>query len=208
MNKVNLTKYGFVRSPEDDFSDDGNRFTCYKVGRIRVSKCVSNGEYFIAARLDGNLNYNEYSKLAHYNSLDRLNGVYSGSITDADLYQLFADCQEYEKEYIAEEAKIVWPTVEEIAAKRKQIRELRISEFEEITKLATVDKIMSLKNYEATSFKDSYITLKNNAYPIGTDEEYGKQLYKTAYSRSYVSSNYELQESYYYKNLKKYLQVI
>ena len=39
-----MTKYGFKRWKDGDFSDDGNRFTCYRVGkRVSVSKLVSDG---------------------------------------------------------------------------------------------------------------------------------------------------------------------
>lgn len=30
MNRINLIKYGFVRWPEEDFSDDGNK-NCLKI---------------------------------------------------------------------------------------------------------------------------------------------------------------------------------
>ena len=46
MERINLTKFGFVRSPQDDFSDDGSRFTCYRrpgVEKVRISKLVSGG---------------------------------------------------------------------------------------------------------------------------------------------------------------------
>ena len=53
MKKIMMNKYGFVRWPEEDFSDDGNRFYCYKVGnRVRVSKLVSDGVAYISARVD------------------------------------------------------------------------------------------------------------------------------------------------------------
>ena len=52
MKRIELVKYGFIRSPEDDFSDDGNRFTCYRVGKVRVSKLISHGDAFISARID------------------------------------------------------------------------------------------------------------------------------------------------------------
>lgn len=77
--KLNLKKYGFVRAPEEDFSDDGARFTCYWYDpegkgdqRIRLSKHIghySNGkEVFLAAR------YNA-PETGRYKSWDDLNGV-------------------------------------------------------------------------------------------------------------------------------------
>ena len=62
MERITMTKYGFIRSKEDDFSDDGNRFTCYRVGKVRISKLVSDGEAYIDAYIDsGMLPYDIYS---------------------------------------------------------------------------------------------------------------------------------------------------
>jgi hypothetical protein len=108
MKRVNLTKYGFVRWPEEDFSDDGSRFLAYRVGeRVRVTKCTYNGEVFISARIDGaKLPYEVYSKLPHYSALDKLNGVSIATLTDDDLFELLAACVLYEKEYADAENNI------------------------------------------------------------------------------------------------------
>ena len=99
MKKINLTKYGFIRTPEEDFSDDGNRFTCYKVGKVRVSKLVDRGDVYIDADMDDcRLHYEEYSTLPHCKSLNALNGISLGNITEEDLIKLYNDCIEYEKE--------------------------------------------------------------------------------------------------------------
>ena len=73
MKKIMMTNYGFVRWPEEDFTDDSTRFTCYRVGkRVRVSKCTYNGEAYISARIDGaKLPYEVYSKLPHYSPLNK-----------------------------------------------------------------------------------------------------------------------------------------
>lgn len=68
--RLNLAKY-FTRSPEDDFTDDGNRFTCYRYGpngEFRISKLVYNGDAYISARWHSKKNRN-------YKSFDDLNGV-------------------------------------------------------------------------------------------------------------------------------------
>ena len=71
MKKIVMTKYGFVRWPEKDFSDDGNRFTCYRVGEsTRVSKLVSDGRAYLSIESScgkGTLPYEHYSTLPHYN---------------------------------------------------------------------------------------------------------------------------------------------
>ena len=53
MQRINLTKYGFIRDREEDFSDDGNRFQGYRVGkRVRVSKLVADGDAYISATIN------------------------------------------------------------------------------------------------------------------------------------------------------------
>ena len=54
MKKINLMKYGFYRTPEKDFSDDGSRFICYGLegaDRIRLSKTKWQDEIFLSATI-------------------------------------------------------------------------------------------------------------------------------------------------------------
>lgn len=124
MNKIMMTKYGFVRWPEEDFSDDGTRFTCYKIGkRVRVSKTVCNGQAFIDARIDGiKLPYDVYCDLPHYLATGKLNGVSIATLTDKDLFDLAEACLLYEKEYEEAEASIVLPSIEEIRARCTEVK--------------------------------------------------------------------------------------
>ena len=83
MTRINLVKYGFIRDAAEDFSDDGNRFQVYKVGRVRVTKLVSDGEAYIDGDInDCRLPYEVYSKLPHYKAIGRLNGVSLASLTE------------------------------------------------------------------------------------------------------------------------------
>ncbi len=117
-----MTKYGFERWPEEDFTDDGSKFTCYKVGRVRVSKCVSDGDAYIAARIDGYiLPFEVYSQLPHYRAMDYLNGVAVEDLTDDDLIKLYNNCLEYEKEYNEAEQTIELPTIKDIKEQCKLI---------------------------------------------------------------------------------------
>ena len=122
MERILMTKYGFKRWKEEDFSDDGNRFTCYKVGkRVRVSKLVSEGEAYIDAGIDyGNLPYEVYSKLPCYKELSALNGVSTSSITEEDLQKLYEDCLTFEKAYDEAYDNMNWPTKQEIADKARE----------------------------------------------------------------------------------------
>ena len=119
MKRINLTKYGFVRWPEEDFSDDGNRFQCYRAGKkVRVSKLVSDGQAYLSCSSDvgnGTLPYEVYSKLPHYSAAQwKYNGVSVDSLTEQDLVDWYNACVEFEKEYEEAESSIKYPTLEEL----------------------------------------------------------------------------------------------
>ena len=102
MKRINLTKYGFVRWPGEDFSDDGNRFQCYRAGKkVRASKLVSDGQAYLSCSSDvGNytLPYEVYSKLPHYNAAQwKYNGVSVEDLTEQDLIDWYNACVEFEK---------------------------------------------------------------------------------------------------------------
>ena len=99
---IRMTSHGFMRSPEDDFTDDGNRFTCYRlpdVPNVRVSVCVDRGEYYISARDEScELTYEEYSKLPCYHEMDMLNGCSESYVKEN--MQKFIECiHTYENAY-------------------------------------------------------------------------------------------------------------
>lgn len=94
-DRINLKRYGFVRAPEEDFSDDGNRFTCYYYDpkhegdkRFRCSKLVSNGDAYI------NVHYTAPSGRAKY--FDDLNGV-SISAAVAGIPDLVKELDEFKE---------------------------------------------------------------------------------------------------------------
>ena len=165
MKRINLVKYGFVRNQEEDFSDDGNRFQCYKVGkRVRVSKLVADGEVYISARIDGNkLDYAEYSVLPHYKSLDVLNGVSISTIEESDLIELYSNCLEYEKEYEETEKNSVFPTREELINLYSEIKAIRQNELEIIKSKIDIDKLSNLHKYQVEMILDYYKSLKSLA---------------------------------------------
>ena len=100
MDRLNLCKHGFVRIPTEDFSDDGNRFKMYDYKGLRVSYLRDGDDFYISPRgcWDGRLSYEEYSKLDHYRSLDKLNGT--ANVTDTDVDELVNDIEAYMKEYL------------------------------------------------------------------------------------------------------------
>lgn len=212
MTKINLTKYGFIKTPEEDFSDDGTRFTCYKPfsnSRLRISKATTCDEYFIAGRIiQGNLDYEEYSQLPHFGSMDALNGIFKHNLTEADLIQFYNDCLAYEQEYIEAESKIVYPTKEEIMKRRRADLNKYRNEYEYIKQHLSVDKLLSLNSSaDFINIKRCLEHLKCRAFPKGTDEEYADSIYKTAFSRSFVKRPIRDTFSYEFVALQKILKL-
>lgn len=200
MKKIMMNKYGFERWQEEDFSDDGHRFTCYKVGnRVRVSKLVADGEVYISARIDGTkLPYEVYSKLPHYKILDDLNGVSLASIDEEDLIQLYLACVAYEQEYNLAEANLKLPTIEEIelqcslviANVHRQIAEAECAIKNNIIKL-----MVNLDSYKWDSLKHYYNSLLKE---VDNYKKYPKQLLGTAQSIGFCEPH-PLKDSYYYE---------
>ena len=109
--RMNFKKYGFIRTPEEDFSDDGNRFTCYDYKGFRISYLKdSYGEVYLSLHNPRE----EYSDLDYffdevYEAYHKIGAVcdeYNGesnmtneklSLWAQDLDQLIKDCEEFDK---------------------------------------------------------------------------------------------------------------
>lgn len=206
MKKIMMNKYGFERWPEEDFSDDGHRFTCYKVGsRVRVSKLVTGNKAYISACIDGTkLPYEVYSKLPHYKDLDKLNGIHCMLITDDDLTKLFEDCVMYEHEYTAAENAIKLPTMLELEAQCCFIRNnlcRQIIDAECAIKNNIVKLMSNLSDYQWKTLKAYYNNLVEELKRVDT---YPERLFNTAQSISFCKPNSSyLQDSFYYKEIIK-----
>lgn len=204
MKRIMMNKYGFERWPEEDFSDDGNRFTCYKVGnRVRVSKLVADGQAYISARIDGiKLPYEVYSQLPHYKVLDDLNGVSVDSIDEDDLLELYHACVEYEQEYDAAEANLDLPSMAAIKAQCSLIRDnlnRQLKEADSMIKANLTQLITNLSNYKWESIKTYYNNLLAELERVDT---YPARLYNTAQSIAFCdSSSSYLNDSYYYERI-------
>lgn len=159
MERINMTKYGFVRSPEQDFTDDGSRFTCYKAGDVLVSKLVSYGEVYLSPRYYGDLSYKETSELSKKYNLDRLNGVCLSELTDADLHKLYEDCVNYQKEYQELESKIVYPTEKEISDYCDEVRDYYQKQYDDALK-KFIDNIENILDYDSYRKRDILYELK------------------------------------------------
>jgi hypothetical protein len=213
MKKIVMTKYGFERWPEEDFSDDGTRFQIYKAGkRVRVSKAVSNGMAYIAARIDGiMLPFEVYGALPHYKALDNLNGVPVSMITEEELVELYEDCLAYEKEYDAAEASIQMPTLSEI---EEQCKLVTTNKYEAVTEVVSLIKnnitvlLEKLSDYQWKNLKHYYNMLVKdlNNYDARI---YPKQILGTAQSIYFckpTASALQAKESFYYREIKEIVE--
>lgn len=208
MKKINLVKYGFVKCPEKSFSDDGSYFYAYQVGeRVRVTKCVSDGQAYIDGTIEeGFLEYEEYKKLPHYSAISRLNGVSVDSITEDDLQRLYEDCVAYEVEYTTEENKIKasLPTEEEIRERCFEILGLRHTELDRIDKRLsslTPKLLVSCSDCEWKGIREYYKALVRKVTQYNVSE-YPKTVVGKPYSRTFMSPKLgELKPTFYFKEL-------
>ena len=212
MKRINLVKYGFVKWPEESFSDDGNRFEAYRVGkRVRVTKCVYDGQAYIDGTInEGFLNYSDYKNLPHYSAISNLNGVSVESLTEDDIQKLYEDCLSYEAEYIALENKIKaeLPTEEEIRERCFEIMGLRHLELDEVDKrlaVLTPKLMVSCGDYEWKLVREYYQALVRKIMWYNVDT-YPKSVVGKPASRNFMSANFdELKPTFYYRELMKIL---
>lgn len=205
MKKILMTKYGFVRWPEQDFLDDGSRFTCYKAGhRVRVSKTTYDGEAFISGTIiDGELPYEVYSALPHYRSLMNLNGISISSLEDSDLEKFYDDCLEYEQEYIDAENSVVFPSVVEITEQCEKIKAQAIIDADKAFDLFNKNFKLLIKNMSDYNWKRLKEYLKGliDAVELYDSPEkitdYANKIYKTHWSFTFCKpTNSSLKESW------------
>ncbi len=213
MKRVNLTKYGFVRWPEEDFTDDGNRFTCYRAGKaVRVSKLISDGQIYLSIDSscgNGTLPYEIYSKLPYYKEANwSYNGMSVEDLTEDDIQAFYEACIEYETAYIEEEAHLVYPAIEEIKDQCKKLTLKYMKELDEIESIMKMDKIaeiaLKFSDCEWKELKHNIAALVEKVYQVNPDT-YPAKIYKQAYSFNFVSpENYDLNNpTFYYEDTMK-----
>lgn len=201
MKKIMMNKYGFIRWPEEDFSDDGSRFYAYRVGkRVRVTKCTFNGEAYIDADIHGTkLPYEVYSKLPHYSALGKLNGVSIDSLTDNDLFNLCVACLMYEKEYTDAENNIQMPTMDEIKKQCARVQLKRKQELADININFSIAIAAKVEKWEWNNIRDYILTLSNSVSSYDPSI-YPQTIYGTSRSIDFCKPTCsELQDSFYYK---------
>lgn len=218
MTRINLCKYGFVRWPEEDFSDDGNHFTCYRAGKkIRVSKLVSNGEVYLSADSSAGNNtlpFEVYSQLPHYHDSNwKWNGVPQASLTEQDLKDLYTACLLYEQEYEEAEANIQYPSLEELRQQCNLINSKTLREMQELEKLMGEHAVEAAVKFSEWEWKETkrYLTEMLKKLNRFNPDKYPEHIYKTSYSFDFMKPTYgELAKpTFYYEQIiatfKKYL---
>ena len=208
MKRVVLTKYGFIRFPEEDFHDDGNNFTCYKFvdDESHVSKLVDDGEAYLSIHVNGKLPYEVYSTLPHYKRATwDFNGISVSSLTDALLQDFYKSCVEYEREYRAAEAAIQYPSLEDLTEKAYKVVGKKILELQKLEALVAkhvVGAAMLFSEYDWKRIRDCIQHL--NAEIVRFDPTtYPAQIYKTETSFRFIKPEYEMEDSYWFRSIKE-----
>ena len=216
MKRIMMTKYGFERWPERDFTDDSSRYVCYRAGKaVRVSKLISDGQAYLSISSDcgrGTLPYETYSKLPHYHDAEwRWNGIPAAGLTDKDLQDFYNACVEYEKEYLAAEAALVYPTLEEIKAQAQKIYAARYIEINKISQLLAsygCEAALKLSEWEWQNIKD-YVTNLCQEYGCYNPDTFPQTIVGTARSFDFVKpTNSALEPSYWFERLVEYFNKV
>lgn len=201
MKHIDLTKYGFVRFPDDDFFDDSGKFTCYKVGKVRVYILIYEDKVYLSGDIPNlPLPCEIYSKLSHYKAVEGdYNGIPLSSLTDYKIRKFYDACVAYDKEVEETMHNIHYPTLSELEAKAQEILNKYHDEYTEIS--AIISKMPSVlielhkkSKYDFESFMDAYTTIYEKANMI----ERVDYILNTAYSFGYMEK--EVKDSWYYKH--------
>ena len=205
MTRINLVKYGFVRDAAEDFSDDGNRFQCYRVGRVLVTKLVSDGDAYIDGDInDGTLPYEVYSKLPHYPAVHKLNGVTIATLTEDDIQELYEACQAYEVEYTNAENSIKYPTLEEIQEKAVKLTAKSLLELSKIESLMSKYALEAATKFSPYEWKTLQEYTKNLMADVKRHdpEAYPQTILGQQFSFTFVKPDYDMKESYWFTSLR------
>lgn len=213
MKRINMIKYGFVRWPEEDFSDDGNHFTAYRAGKtVRVSKLVSDGQAYLSISSEcgkGTLPFEVYSKLPHYHDANwKWNGVSVAGLTDKDLEDFYKACVLYEMEYVDTESRIKYPTLEEIKEKAVKLTAKSLLELSKIEMLLSKYGLEAAAKFSAYEWKQVQEYIKHlQADVVRFDPEaFPETIVGKSYSFDFVKPEYNMEESYWFTYLRDLFQ--
>jgi hypothetical protein len=214
FNPRSLQKYGFIRRPEDDFSDDGNRFRGYVYktdkGEMPVTYLKSNGQVYLSAALHhkDELSYNEYKNLPSYRDEDKYNGVPEDEVDLADFAEICKRLiSEYAEAVVAVEA-VPLDKIEELCSK---LTKAALDDYNKTLKLfRTVDpiKLLSVSSYKLKSIKDYFDYAKSDT--VNKFEHYKDASERQ--KREFVSrtdreiAKYKNGESYWTKSIREFVE--
>ena len=208
MTRINLIKYGFTRFPEEDFSDDGNRFTCYRFSdtNSHISKLVADGQVYLSAHVSGQLPYEVYSKLPNYQAATwSYNGISVASLTYEMLQDFFRACVQYEKEYQAAEASIEYPTECELLAKCIRIQNKLILEMNELETLIgehAVEAAVKFSKWEWEQLQ-KYLTYMLQELIKYKPDTFIPNVLGTARSITFLQNKEDTEPTYWYRSIKE-----
>jgi hypothetical protein len=211
MTRINLVKYGFIRFPEEDFSDDGNRFTCYRFSdtNSHISKLVADGQAYLSVHVSGQLPYEVYSKLPYYKEATwEYNGISVASLTDEMLQDFFNACVMYEKEYQAAEAAIEYPTECELLAKCIRIQNKLILEMNELETLIGEKAIEAATKFSKWEWEQlqKYLTYMLQELRKYKHDTFIPGILGTAQSINFLQNKDDTEPTYWYKSIKEMFQ--
>lgn len=216
MKRIMMSKYGFIRWPEANVEDDGNRFEGWRAGKaVRVTKLVSDGQAYLSISSDcgrGSLPFEIYSKLPYYNDANwRWNGVPVAGLSDKDLQDFYNACVEYEKAYLAAEASTVYPTLEEIKAQAQKVYALRYVELNKVEQMLAahgIEAAAKLSAYEWAEVQKFTTYLLDEAARFNPDT-YPQTVVGTAGSFDFVKPDSDkLEPSYWFERIRKLFEKV
>ena len=208
MKRIILTKYGFIRFPEEDFHDDGNNFTCYRFSdtNSHVSKLVADGQAYLSAHVEGNLPHEIYSKLPHYKRATwDFNGISVASLTDALLQEFYQSCVEYEREYQEAEASIKYPTECELQHKCLRIQTKLTHEMKELEDLIgehAVEAAVKFSKWEWEQLQ-KYLTYMLQELIKYKPDTFIPNVLGTARSITFLQNKEDTEPTYWYRSIKE-----
>lgn len=161
-------KYGFVRNPAGDFSDDGNRFREYiyknDKGEMPMTYLKSDGQVYasIALHHKDELSYNDYKNLPSYKDADKYNGVGEDSVDVKDLADIASRLIDEYNEMVNSIEDV---PDEELDARYSELVSAAKQNYNHmLTALREIDitKILTLGDYKLKQLKEYFNSAKNN----------------------------------------------
>lgn len=170
--RLDFKKAGFMRDPQHDFKDDGNRFQAYiHRSGMPMSYTSYQGDAYISLRPDylGELNYKEYSKLPSYKDANIYNGVPKSSVDMTKLDQVATRLMDEYNEVVGNMESVSDDSLRELL---QQAKDIAIKNYNNMSKLIkdNFDKYIELDSPKATKIKEYLQHLKWDVVKLDFDK--------------------------------------